>query len=395
MAPRPLPCPTPSERYDQRDTVFSRTRLRPGSPEYEAYYARHPERRSGDDRTRSLRSLATPGGQRFRGLEAALVEALFSASELLSDGVEAADSSAGPGYSSSLGPVPELPDEGWPRLDIAADPAAVAESIRALARFMGADDVGIATLDPGFVYSHRGRHGPAYGQPLHLDPRSAIVLVFAMREPWLGTSPELSATAETARVYQQSGAACYALARLLGRLGIDARAHVDANYLVICPPLAVRAGLGELGRNGVLVHPRLGPGVRLGVVTTAAELPAGEPGCWGVAEFCRSCRKCAEHCPASAIPTGEPEAVRGALRWPLDPGRCYHYWRSQGSDCGVCVRSCPFAKPDSGLHRLARSVIQRTKALNGLLRRLDDLVYGHAASLREFPTPPYRGPDGA
>jgi ferredoxin len=257
-----------------------------------------------------------------------------------------------------------------------------------VARFLGAADVGITALEPGFVYSHRGRPLERHGEPIELDHTHAIVLVFPMREPWVGTSPELPTTAETARVYQQTSAACYALARTLVRLGAPARAHVDSNYLVMCPPIAVQAGLGELGRNGLLVHRTLGPGVRLGVVTTSAPLATDAPECHGVGAFCQVCAKCAQHCPAGAIPTGAPERVRGALKWPLNTERCYHTWRSRGSDCGVCVRTCPFAKPDTALHRLVRDVIRRTTALNRLMVVFDDLVYGHGARPGGFPAPP-------
>ena len=40
--------------------------------------------------------------------------------------------------------------------------------------------------------------------------------------------------------------------------GHDAKPHYDAHYDVILPPLAVHAGLGELGRNNILVADRFG-----------------------------------------------------------------------------------------------------------------------------------------
>ena len=388
MRPSPLPAPGPFERVDERDTIFSRARLKLGSPLHRSYYSRRPELQHSDDRTRELRPLATPGGQRFRPLDAAVIQACFDASDLIAAAVERGPPSPG---ESAKGLGPGLPDaRAWPQLDASSDPGELTATLKVAARFLGACDVGVATLEPGFVYSHRGRPLEHHGEPVELDHHSAIVLVFPMREPWVGTSPELPATAETARVYQQTSAACFSLARTLERLGASARAHVDSNYMLMCPPIAVQAGLGELGRNGLLVHRHLGPGVRLGVVTTDLPLLPDPPECHGVSSFCRTCAKCAEHCPAGAIPAGEPVRVRGADKWPLQAERCYHYWRSQGSDCGVCVRTCPFAKPDTPLHRWTRELIRRGTALNRLILLLDDLVYGHAPRGVGFPAPSVR-----
>ena len=44
----------PSTRIDERDIMFARARLEPGTPNYEAYYALHPEKRASDDKSRSL-----------------------------------------------------------------------------------------------------------------------------------------------------------------------------------------------------------------------------------------------------------------------------------------------------------------------------------------------------
>jgi reductive dehalogenase len=211
-----------------------------------------------------------------------------------------------------------------------------------------------------------------------------------MRSEYVDSAPEMISTAEVARVYQQVAAACFALADSLRRLGYSTRAHVDSNYLVVCPPLAVDAGLGEIGRHGILIHPRLGSSVRLGVVTVDAPLVPNSPGNWGIADFCKTCKKCAKLCPAGAIPEGETSIQRGAEKWPLKAERCYHYWRTQGSDCGTCMRVCPFSKPNSILHRIVRGTIARSSIFNRIFLWMDDLLYGRprepkkVASLDDF-----------
>jgi ferredoxin len=368
-------------RYDERDMVFARAALGEGTPEYEEYYGRHPQMREADDRLRALRGLAAPGTRMYRPDQAAVVESVFAASDVMAEAVER--SSASSEFSSeSLGPSHN--EAGGPRHAFdTSDRRALTRLVKQAALFLGADDVGIAPLEPGFVYSHRGR--THFGDKVDLGHSHAVVLVFEMRPAFYGSSPELSATCETGRVYQALAAASFSLADALRRMGLSARAHVDANYLVLCAPLAELAGLGEVGRNGVLVHHTYGPGVRLGVVTVDADLEADERGCWGIADFCRVCGKCAENCPSGSILKGEPVEVRGALKWPIDPERCYKYWRTLGTDCGLCLRTCPFAKPDTWLHRFVRWLIRDSTSLHRLMLRADDLFYGRNPDPRPPP----------
>lgn len=58
------------------------------------------------------------------------------------------------------------------------------------------------------------------------------------------------------------------LAEFMRSIGYPARAHIDGSYRVVCPLVARDAGLGEIGRMGLLMTPELGPRVRIAVVTT-------------------------------------------------------------------------------------------------------------------------------
>jgi ferredoxin len=377
MRPRPLIHPGPLEPFDERDTVFARTRLRAGTELYDEYYARRPELKQADDRTRAQGNLASPGSRRYRPGPGALAEATFTASDLIAAAVDetdddptAFDTPFGLGATRSGGTA------GPRHAASFASPTALGSWIKDTALFLGAADVGLAPLDPAFVYTHRGRPTARFGEQISLDHRFAAVLVFPMRHGLVQSSPEMTATVETGRVYQQLSAACFILADALNRMGIPARAHVDSSYLVLCPPLGVEAGLGELGRNGILIHPTFGPGVRLGAVTLDAEVAVDEQICHGIVDFCRVCGKCATNCPAGAIPEGEPSVLHGALKWPMNAERCYHYWRAQGTDCGLCIRTCPFAKKDTSLHQLVRQTIARSTAFNRFFLWCDDRVYG-------------------
>ena len=61
--------------------------------------------------------------------------------------------------------------------------------------------------------------------------------------------------------------------------------------------LAVRAGLGFIGKNHMLINPTLGPQIFLGEIITSLKLQTDEP----IADSCRSCNKCIEACPTGAL----------------------------------------------------------------------------------------------
>ena len=122
------------------------------------------------------------------------------------------------------------------------------------------------------------------------------------------------------------------------------------NDTALSIPLAIDAGLGELGRNGLLITPQHGPRVRLCKIFTDLPLEPDKPLEFGVKEFCKKCKQCAEHCEAGAISKeDEPsfEAVcrsnnPGVLKWYVDVERCYLYWCENGTDCSTCIKVCPY-----------------------------------------------------
>ena len=93
---------------------------------------------------------------------------------------------------------------------------------------------------------------------------------------------------------------------------------------------------------GILLTKEFGPKIRLGAVTTDAPLESLENKNFNVLEFCKTCGKCAELCPSSAIaPLSRTE---NALKPSINPEKCYETWKELGTDCGVCLAACPFGK---------------------------------------------------
>ena len=73
---------------------------------------------------------------------------------------------------------------------------------------------------------------------------------------------------------------------------------------------------------------------------------------------------------------GKNESVRGVEKWPTNVERCYGYWRTVGTDCGICMAVCPFSHRDNPFHGLVRSVVRHARWTHRPAVWFDDLVYG-------------------
>jgi ferredoxin len=345
----------PRRRVDEREIMFARRRLRPGTPEYERYYAEHPEHEIGDDRTRALPGLLSPRAKKAEPVAFASARASFALTEAMRYAVE--------------GPVAPT------RQDL--PPSEATAIVKRLARYYGALEVGVAELSPYHVYTHVGRGSGGWGEPIELDHGWAVAFTVEMDPTVMRHAPEAPVVAESARQYVESARTAIQLAAALRAMGHEARAHIDGNYRVIAPLVAMDAGLGEIGRMGLLMTPRIGPRVRLGVVTTDLPLVPDQPGDdRTVIDACRVCRKCAENCPSGSIPEGDRQPIDFGLRWAIDAESCFRYWNAIGTDCGRCMAVCPYSHPDHPAHNLVRWAARRSGALRRAALWLDDLFYG-------------------
>lgn len=346
----------PTGSVDERDTMFARAERRPGTPEYADYYDRRPEYREADDSIRRKPPLGSPESQYYDPDLANAAEQYFEAIE-------------------DLEPRPGRVQEWADRLATAANPEPVLES---LATNLGAVDVGFTELPSELVYSHKGRFDDTYGKPIDLGHEFAVVFLVEMDHGAMEQAPKPPVLRESAKQYYNAAHIAKTMAAVVREQGFDAEPQYDAHYEVILPPLAVEAGLGELGRNNILVADTYGSRVRIGAVTTTMQLRSDDPISLGVERFCRSCKRCATQCPARALETGEKQVIRGREKWPTDETRCYSFWRQAGTDCGICMANCPFSHPNSFLHNTVRTIIKRAPWLAPVLLWVDDIVYNQS-----------------
>ncbi|HKJ27634.1 MAG TPA: reductive dehalogenase domain-containing protein [Anaerolineales bacterium] len=345
----------PTRRVDERTIMFARHRLKPGTPEYETYYRDHPEHLAVDERTRARPGLFSPDSKYPDPLAYAAADTSFKITEALHPMVEGE-------------PAPDQHP---------LTPQAAARYIKGMAEHFGAVEVGITELQPYQVYSHIGRGPGEYGAPVELNHQFAIAFTVEMDYDLVAAAPTGPVSVESAHQYVEAGKISVQLADAIRSLGYPARAHMDANYRVVCPPVARDAGLGEIGRISLLMSPKMGPRVRLGVVTTDLPLvvdpPSRDP---AVIDFCTICQKCATNCPSNSIPFGERTMEDGVLRWKLNDETCFAYWNQIGTDCAICMAVCPFSHPDTPLHNLVRWGIARSGFFRRAALQMDDLLYG-------------------
>ncbi|MFH1952477.1 MAG: hypothetical protein ABIL06_12765, partial [Pseudomonadota bacterium] len=135
----------------------------------------------------------------------------------------------------------------------------------------------------------------------------------------------------------------FLLAAYIREMGYPASAHSNAGTEVNPIPLAVNAGLGELGRHGLLIHEEHGSRLHLAVVTTDLPLTVDDPVDIGVEDVCQLCMKCARNCPSYSISFGNKAVVNGVEKWAINVDTCYKYRmavRGRWIVCVICASVC-------------------------------------------------------
>jgi ferredoxin len=263
---------------------------------------------------------------------------------------------------------------------------AQAAEIKSLAGMFGADLVGITEVDRRWHYSARvdTRDFTPVANDLPDGMTHVIVMGHAMNESLVATYPSALAGAATGLEYSHEAAIVIQLAAYIRNLGYEAVPSMNDTALVI--PYAIKAGLGEYGRNQMVLTPEFGPRVRFSKIFTNMPLATDMPKPFGIRAYCDICTKCADACPPKALPFGPPQEdnastsnIKGVKKWSADCEKCFGYWAKLKSDCAICMRVCPFNQSKTTLYgaifnSLATSKFRRIalylEAKRGMAKRL-------------------------
>lgn len=356
-------------RYDERMHVFARNRsLRPETDPYRQFYEKHPELEETDAKRRAKGGPLGHLGSIDRPHEmpnAAGTLASLSIPLNLS-------------YPHIAKPK-QHPEFKGKKLNLSPEEAT--RRIKGYAKNIGADLVGVAEVNPLWIYSHRGEifheNWEDWGQEIPADHKYAVVVVEEMDFHMIGSSPHTPSVMESMKNYAKGAYITTQIAAFIANLGYEATANHLRHYTAILPPLAVDAGLGEVARLGYLMTKELGPRVRLSAVTTNLPLILDKPVDIGAKDFCTICKKCANCCPSQSIPEDDDMLEHnGTLRWKLNAETCFEYWGKCGTDCCICMKVCPWSHARTWPHKIILWLITRNKYSRRLFNLMDDIFYG-------------------
>ena len=344
------------QRFSQVDDVFSRSRsdseLR--DDKADRFYSTY---------RRPLTDWRAAKG--FGQLDYAFRNATWHVADVFAEMYEADDRRDG-----FLDPLSMLRDGAVDQVDYGDAPQGT-RMVKHAATTAGADLIRITAYDERWTYTERfsAATGGAKPNPLPPDLAHVIVIGQAMDETLIDTAPSALSGAATGMGYSQDAVVLLTVAQFIRNLGYQAIPSMNDTALAI--PYALKAGLGEYGKHGLVVTPEFGTSVRFGKIFTDMPLAHDRPISFGVEQMCKICNACSKACPSRAIPDDQPSTARhnksniiGIRKWTIDGQKCFSYWSKINSDCSVCVRVCPYTRDYTFLRnrlwlRLAGSPLRR------------------------------------
>jgi reductive dehalogenase len=270
------------------------------------------------------------------------------------------------------------------------DPEAMTRHIKRVGESFGADIVGIARAHPSILYG--GSRYSDDGTTIADSGGQETPEELCRKYPYLVFATTAWDYEKVQAHRHHIGDAAYHFSQMKANLVLKSlEGYIkELGYNVLRATAnpqatAIAAGVGELGRNGLVITPRFGARVHMpNTIMTDLPLAPGEPIDIGVDDFCKVCRKCAITCPTNSISFGEKVVFNGVEKYKINWLTCYKlrpfvtdYWGS----CLTCVAVCPFTKPDTWWHNLAIRSLQTTplplreKTVRAL-KAIDDRFWG-------------------
>ena len=262
--------------------------------------------------------------------------------------------------------------------------------IKKAAQWFGADLVGICELDRRWLYTSTATDGEPPVEEIPDDFQYAIVLAYEMDYSLIKYFNTHIANAATRMGYSRMAITNAHLAQFIRQLGF--KAIESGNDIGLSVPMAMQAGIGDLGRHGLLITPEFGPRVRLSKVLTDLPLLVDGPIDFGITEFCAACKKCADKCPSQSISSAERTTkannrsnATGEMKWPINAETCRTYWARSAAPCVTCVATCPYNKPYTRFHRSVRWLADHARWADSFYVKMDDLFgYGKPRKADNF-----------
>lgn len=217
------------------------------------------------------------------------------------------------------------------------------DQLTALARELGFEACSFASLSP--VYQEGPLHPQAEtlaGDVLSLMPEAKCIMLCARPyQPFRLAKGQAHVDA-----YYLSSNIAHERIQLLARR-IEETLHICAlaSPPVYIKPLAVRSGLGEFGRNGLVSVGQYGTRVSIHAILLDAEIETHDVTEKSLSSMCEGCGSCIRACPMNALDgTGRVNIVRCLRAQPEGEAYPEHMRSALGGSllgCDLCQRVCP------------------------------------------------------
>ncbi len=171
---------------------------------------------------------------------------------------------------------------------------------------------------------------------------TAIVLIMEMDKKAITKAPSVETFKMVMSTYDNLGKTTNLLTANLRKIGFQAQASHPLGGLVLYPPLAVEAGMGWIGRHGLLITPQFGPRQRIAAIfVNINNLPISKSNehLW-IGEFCSRCGKCMRACPSNAI-LERPVVHESGRKTHIIREKCLPLFVKQ-QGCTICIKECAF-----------------------------------------------------
>ena len=274
------------------------------------------------------------------------------------------------------------------------DPLVMTRHIKRVAAYLGLQVFGVGKSHPSFLFAGKTvdpatlAEGESVDSPEALATRMPFVIVGCFPWDYNLTKAHRHHIGDAAYDFtgQQSTLALLALEGYIRELGYHTlRGAMNGQAA------ALAAGVGELGRNGLIITEKFGARVHASdTLMTDLPLVADEPLDIGVEDFCKVCKKCATTCPTNSITHADKVVHNGVEKYKINWETCYklrpyvvQFW----GNCLTCVAACPYTKPKAWWHDLAIFSMRTTPIpLRGWVARglkwLDDRIWGEVPRKR-------------
>ncbi|MFW9880088.1 MAG: 4Fe-4S dicluster domain-containing protein [Candidatus Thorarchaeota archaeon] len=220
---------------------------------------------------------------------------------------------------------------------IIAAPEELWEEIIQMAESLGIDLIGFAPIDENLIFEND------YVGGIELLYENGIVLGMEMDYDAINTAPNPPAGLESLRIYAELGEATNKLADFIRSKGYRVIACHPLGGPILYPAMAVKANLGKIGSQGLLVTKKFGPRQRLSLISiNAGPIPDNNDEEFEISKFCEKCRRCINFCPVNAI-MDKPVVNENGTITRIDSEKCFEYF-FETTGCSVCIEKCPFHK---------------------------------------------------